>query len=134
MRYLLIFLLFLSACSRPTELTGEVYIVTAGRETVRLSNSPVYLHKLESVTPFLDLLKTAKPFDVFKDARPLPVAQTVTDAEGRFKLTLPPGRYAIEVFESRKVPGRGDESYWWLVPVTSDRVTLNNSNLINLTP
>ena len=136
MRALLLTLVLLFASCASFETTGEVFVVTAGRETVKLSNSSVYLHRLENVQPLIDRLKAGEDaFEVFKSSRDLlPIASAVTDSDGRFKIKVPStGRYVVEVSESRNV-GSTSEHYWWLVPVSSDKVTLNNSNLISLTP
>jgi hypothetical protein len=130
MRYALLLLLLLSACARQTEITGEVYVVTEGRQTVKLSGSQVFIRHKSDLS-VLEKMTKENALEVLRTL-PAPVAVTTTDSEGRFKIAVPPGEYAIEVEETRAI-GRDKEFYCWLVPANG-HVVLNNSNLINLTP
>lgn len=80
----------------------------------------------------LKILGLDAPYRYFEG---LPTAVSIgkTDADGRFTLSLPHGKYAIAATSSRKV-FEGSESYCWLVWVDTSfpnqSLTLSNDNLI----
>ena len=70
---------------------------------------------------------TADP-NVYAYLDPLPeqIDKTVTDSEGRFSLTLPPGEYALLAVEHRDIGGK-KEFYQWLVKAQPKTVLTNNN-------
>lgn len=63
---------------------------------------------------------------------PTPIGISKTDADGKFTLSLPPGKYAIAATSSREV-FKNTESYYWLVWVNisspNQSLMLSNDNL-----
>lgn len=62
----------------------------------------------------------------FFESLPTPIDISKTDADGKFTLSLPPGKYAIAATSSREV-FKNTESYYWLVWVNT---SLRNQSLI----
>jgi hypothetical protein len=56
--------------------------------------------------------------------------QTITDSEGRFSISLPPGDW-IAVAESRRSIGRSEERYYWTLPARGDKpLLMTNQNMV----
>lgn len=125
---LLCCLLFAVACgpSKNVKIEGEVYVVTEGRETVKLAGSDVSVYRLEDVEKMVDDHKS----DVYDHLMQLPresFETVTTDSEGRFSFTLPPGEYAVFSLQTRQAGSRR-EAYHWLVKA-QPKTTLSNNNL-----
>ncbi|MFA6203367.1 MAG: hypothetical protein WC710_09320 [Gallionella sp.] len=62
---------------------------------------------------------------------PLAVSASKTDVDGKFKLDLPAGRYALAAKSSRKIYGETEEYYWlvWVNVTSNQFVMLSNDNL-----
>jgi hypothetical protein len=113
--------------SSTVEVSGEIYVVTAGRETVPLTGAKVYAFRLADVRSHL--LRTASDASPLEQMKGLePHGDAVADSSGRFSIRVPRGEYAIGAVEHRQV-GEKTEYYQWLVPATSSPVTLSNNNL-----
>ena len=73
--------------------------------------------------------------DYFLDGLPAAIASAKTDADGKFKLTIPRrGRYGVVVRASRDLL-KGQETYFWFVWVSLDsepskRLRLSNDNMM----
>jgi len=85
---------------------------------------------------YAKLLKQSDYFDsaqFYFEGLPTPVGTSKTDADGKFALSVPAGKYVIAANSSRDV-GKDTESYFWLVLVdTTSRpnqsVMLSNDNM-----
>lgn len=75
-------------------------------------------------------LKGAKYFEKL----PTPTAVAKTDADGRFTLTLPLGKYVIAAKSSRRLSKTDSEFYFWLVRLDTSSINqslmLSNDNLL----
>jgi hypothetical protein len=72
--------------------------------------------------------------EFFFEGLPQAIASSKTDADGKFSLQLPSGRFGIAAHSSRKI-GDTKESYYWLVwltvgPRAVKRIMLSNDNMI----
>lgn len=70
--------------------------------------------------------------EYYLEALPTPIGISKTDVDGKFTLSLPPGKYAITAKSSRKVFA-GSESYCWFVWVDTSHnqsLILSNDNLL----
>lgn len=69
---------------------------------------------------------------LYFEGMPTPTSSTKTDADGKFTLTLPAGKYVVAAKSSRQVVGES-EFYHWLVWVdtssTNNSLMLSNDNL-----
>ena len=94
-----------------TEIDGQIFVVTQGAGTYKLSLVSVFVQKQSGE----------------------PVATVKTDADGKFSLKLPRGEYAFKAYASRKVWDE-TEFYEWDVPVrleqAKQQVFLSNDNVI----
>lgn len=128
---LLITALFLASCSpRTVEITGEVYITTKGRSTVKMSGTAIHVLDYQAVKDVMERSYTSDLYEYLKQMPP-PIAGTNTDADGKFAIKLKPGRYVLTSLDQRDVGGQ-TEFYQWLVLVDAPadtKITLNNSNL-----
>jgi hypothetical protein len=64
MRYALLLLVVLTACSSKasvSEVSGEIFIVTKGRATVKMSGTPVYFLPLREVESHIQLKTLENP-------------------------------------------------------------------------
>ena len=127
MRFLLLALMLVSCAPSSQKIEGEVFIVTEGRQTVRLANSEVSAYRLADFQKLLAEKGTADP-NVYSYLEPLPeqIDSTVTDSEGRFSFTLPPGEYVLLAVEHRDIGGK-KEFYQWLVKAQPKTVLTNNN-------
>ena len=179
----------------PSKLTGQVFIVTRGRDNVKLALVDIVLieerlilqhikeksesgsAKKQALLPnftkikedygaaknlheiatkerrpfketqelFKDVLANARKYDEAKaeinrydspeyyfDSIPPGLVTTKTDADGRFSMSLPKGRFALAANTNRRV-GSDTEQYYWLVWVETASpeisVMLSNDNL-----
>ncbi len=65
-------------------------------------------------------------FTFFPDAE----FRSMTDSDGRFSISLPPGDW-IAVVESRRAIGSSEERYYWAVPTDSkNTLLLTNQNMV----
>ncbi len=137
----LILLLLIPACSSKkvapeSIVSGEIFITTKGRDTIRLSAATVALFPLLDMEKHLDAKRgedanKSKDWEFYLGGLPDPPYRTTTDSNGKFSLTVKPGQYAVLVLDSRKVIMH-DESYQWLVRIDAMKnvnVTLDNNNL-----
>lgn len=109
------------------EISGEIYVVTAGRETIPMTGAKVYAFSLaDARSHLLRVASDATPLEQMKGLDPQ--GDAVADSSGRFTIRVPRGEYAIGAVEHRQV-GDKTEYYQWLVPATSSPVTLSNNNL-----
>jgi hypothetical protein len=136
MRYLLL-LVLVAACAPPSNsvISGEIFVVTASRQSVKLAGSIIYVHPGIETAGYLSRSSESDTLKVLADI-PSPVSQTVADSEGRFRISVPRGSYYLVVIEKRAIVGT-TEFYAWLVPVDAMKdvsINLDNSNLISLTP
>jgi hypothetical protein len=71
--------------------------------------------------------------ETYFEQLPSPVAVSKTDPDGRFKLSVPKGRYVIAAKSSRTV-GDATEHYYWLVRIEASggpaSLMLSNDNLV----
>jgi hypothetical protein len=135
MRFLFVFALFLSACSVSGELTGEIYVVTNGRDTIKLSGSYIFLvpYNAKTLAKAAEFEKTGN-IDILRD-KDLASIQTITaDADGKFRLTAPRGKYFISAMETRGPIGNQQFFHWFVPVIIPGTVTLNNDNMQDLTP
>jgi multidrug resistance efflux pump len=85
---------------------------------------------------YLELLKQQRllrnPSAFFANL-PKPAARTKTDADGRFRLPVPPGKHVIAAHSDRRLLN-GTEEYFWLLSVDSaspdQALMLTNDNLV----
>jgi hypothetical protein len=133
MRYALLLCVLFVSCSAPrqAEITGDIYVVTRGRDTVKLSGSNVYL--LDHFLTQNHIAQNAheNKYDILSGL-PRSLYATTADAGGQFRIAVAPDKYFVLVIEQRAVFDT-TEFYQWLVPVdaTKDvKITLNNSNLM----
>lgn len=56
--------------------------------------------------------------------------KTITDSEGRFSISLPPGDW-IAVAESRRSIGKSEERYYWTLPAKANKpLLMTNQNMV----
>lgn len=103
-------------------VSGQVFIQTVGAGPYKFGNVTVYAFQADC----LDLLKapTGTP------QLPKPIAQTVTDADGKFKLTVPKGaQYFLFAQAQRGLLDGSTERFEWHVPASEikyiDQVNLS---------
>lgn len=90
-------------------ISGQVFIQTVGLASYKLGNVAVYAFQADS----LELLNA--PIGI--PQLPKPIAQTVTDADGRFKLTVPKGTpYFLFAQAERGMSDGTTERFEWHVP------------------
>lgn len=90
----------------------------------RLRTTKEYLDSLEDYEYF-----SSGPY--YFETRPVSRFEGKSDADGRFRLLLPEGRYALTASASRMV-GQKTEGYYWLIWIDvrgHQSVTLSNDNL-----
>jgi hypothetical protein len=129
-----------SGCSskpKETELTGEIFIATRGRENFKLGAVTVSVIPLIKAEDYIAGKKVADSGKNMTSAwyfsgLPSSIAQTTTNSDGKFVLNLPRGEYALAATASRRV-FKDTENYYWLVRVSADKekqtVILSNVNL-----
>jgi hypothetical protein len=70
--------------------------------------------------------------DYYFSGLPDPLAEAETDADGKFTMTVPPGKYVLAARATRSVL-LSDEHYWWMIKfdmgTLSRSVLLSNDNL-----
>ena len=97
-----------------TQLEGEVFIVTRGRDNVKLGLNQVRFYKIHIPTNEIE-----KKFFA------------ITNSDGKFSIKLPQGTYKILAESEREVFGK-TEKYAWRIPITLNQekqsVTLSNNN------
>jgi hypothetical protein len=129
---LLVTVLFVSCAPKTRTISGEIFIVTNGRQAVKMAGTAIFVLPLDQTE---DALHTQRIRDVANDmtvyeylqALPKPIARTRADSEGKFSITVPAGEYALTAVEQRNVIEK-DEFYQWVVKA-SDHITLSNDNL-----
>ncbi len=95
---------------RPTEYSGEMFMGAPGPDSFKLAGMPVFALPPEALKVFATPAASAAKYDL-----PAPLAQTTTDAAGRFTLTLPANqKFVIFAQSRRRAGGRVDESEWRL--------------------
>ncbi len=138
--FLACLLAIFSGCAstpKEAELTGEIFIATRGGQNFKLGAVKVSAIPLVKTEDYIagrkvaDADKNKTSAWYFRDLPPS-VAQTTTDSEGKFVLSVPTGEYAIAATASRDIVGE-TETYHWLVKVNVNKekqtVTLSNVNL-----
>lgn len=127
------------ACQREATVTGEIYVVTAGRETIKLSGTRIYFVPLYDVEQHFYQKRIVDDVLYPKDARfylndmPLGNIFVSSDSDGKFLVKLPKGQY-VAVAETSRELFQSAESYYWLVKIDTNietPVTLNNANLLD---
>lgn len=116
----------------PRTISGEIFIITKGRQTVKLSGARISVQRLQET---LDAIHRAEESDIghtfriydYQRAFPGTEAATTADADGKFSITVPAGQYALVADEERAVFDKS-EYYHWVVEA-ADHTTLSNSNL-----
>lgn len=71
--------------------------------------------------------------DAFAKPWPKVLASTQTDADAKFKLTVPAGQPAALAVRASRTVGKEEERYYWFLPVPPDAkgpVHLSNANLL----
>lgn len=112
---------------------GQVFVATLGGENVKLGSVRVRAFPIESLAKFEHTHSQVIEL-------PAPFATTVTDAEGRFTLTVPGTAPFFIMAQSGRHLGRRNRSYIgdteiydWRIPASEikdpDNVLLNNRNL-----
>jgi hypothetical protein len=141
--FLISVLLTALACKQQTVLSGEVFVVTAGRENVKLALVEIKAIPEEEINAYLKARYTEikgypvpSPNAVEKYFSGLPsgTATAMTNADGKFTITLPKGRFVLAAQSFRRVFD-STENYYWLVWVKSDGrqpppLILSNHNLV----
>lgn len=107
--------------------------LAAFRRTLSSDNRKVVI----SISAYWDLL--LDKWDYFDaggylfEKLPASIADSKTDADGKFSFSLPPGRYVLAANSSRNVSDKVVERYYWLVWVNTSSsnhsVMLSNDNL-----
>ena len=109
----------LSGCSSNeyADLDGEVFVVTRGRENVRLALTQILVGETGVNAP-------TYPTEF--------VASTMTNSDGKFNVRLPKGKYRLFARATRSILGMV-EKYEWVVDVDlvngHQTVILSNHNL-----
>ncbi|MCD9188614.1 MAG: hypothetical protein LUM44_19505 [Pyrinomonadaceae bacterium] len=71
---------------------------------------------------------------VYFENPPKAAAETMTDADGKFKVTIPNGDYAVMLAGDRKFDNKAPEYYLWIVNVEAKgepvKITLTNANMV----
>ncbi len=142
--FILAFLVLSTACgSKEGQLTGEVFIVTRGGQNVRLGLVEVRAIPAETLTPFIIAkMAPAKEEELnapeyFFEGLPVAVASAMTDADGKFSMTLNrKQRYALAAHATRNI-GDTTEKYFWLFWVSLDgkgskRILISNDTLFEV--
>lgn len=105
-------------------LTPEQASKTDKLEDIALSKKGIYI-TIRNQVAYLDSVK------YYFEKLPAQLVASKTDADGKFTLTLPTGKYALAAKSSRDVFGT-TENYYWLVWVDtsapSHSVMLSNDN------
>ncbi len=101
-------------------LEGEVFVVTRGRENVKLALVQIIICETGVNAP-------TYPTDF--------VANTVTNSDGKFSVHLSKGMYRLFATATRSIPFGTVEKYEWVIDVNlvNDRQTIMLSNH-NLSP
>lgn len=130
-------LAMLSGCGEK-EITGQIFVVTQGKDNIKLALVTVGAIPLEEFDQYLKVPghTVTRGFgneDFFIENLPQPKFISKTDADGKFALTLPKGKYAITANSSRNIFG-SSETYHWLVYVdtssSNQLLILSNDNLL----
>ena len=125
------------ACKTPeSNIEGEVFIVTQGRDNIKLAGTNVFAIPNKEAAEFFNqktlIDKTPKKDGEFYfSGLPLPKASAITDSDGKYKMTVPAGEYVIVARDSRKVFDK-TEYYYWFVKVKAEsdtKLSLSNNNM-----
>ena len=139
--FITLLLALLVGCSkdpqvREFEISGQIFIVTKGRENVKLGLVGVHALSDEQLkTAVVAALggKTTAPTADFVDRlfTHLPPPSAKTDADGQFNLKAK-GKVWLLAREKRKV-GNSDETYLWIVATEGDsgKLLLSNDTVLN---
>jgi hypothetical protein len=144
--------LFIS-CHRQTTVNGSVFIVTKGKENIKLGLVQVsaipeqavlkYLQRLQEVAAkrasgitmayYLSYPDMAKML-IFDDL-PAELAVATTDADGKFTMRLPANTPIVLAAHSSRSAGNTTEEYYWLcrfsVSSSGNTILLSNQNLLS---
>lgn len=128
-------LAMLSGCGEK-EMTGQIFVVTQGKDNIKLALVTVGAIPQEEFDQYLKAPGRNRGFgneDFFIKNLPQPKFISKTDADGKFALTLPSGKYVITANSSREVFG-STETYHWLVTVDTSNINqplvLSNDNFL----
>lgn len=71
--------------------------------------------------------------DYYFDGLPNGISKTNTDADGRFSLSLPAGKFALAAHAKRELYQSTEEYFWliWVSPEKNMSLMLSNNNLMN---
>ena len=146
--FLILCVFALASCNRVGPVTGSVFIVTRGGESVKMSLVQVHVIPAQSVLDYLtekwpriraaEIEKT-EPLDRVMDATivdlPTGIKRADTDADGRFTVELPANKDFFLTAESSRIVEGEAEKYFWLVYLPASRkesepVLLSNNNLL----
>lgn len=104
---------------------GQVFIATRGGTNVKLGGVKVRVFGLESLSQFETNANTI--------ALPKPIATVLTDADGKFSVSVPAERTVFIFAQGQRLVGRDQEIYTWTVAEkqieSPGNVLLTNSNL-----
>jgi len=119
--------LCLGACT--SKVSGDVFIATNGAGVYKLGAVQMKFFRKSGVPN----LKSDEKTDWDKLS---PVAETTTDSEGRFTVTLPHGDYIVVAHAYRLLTGHvRAELYNWEAPLSvsgsETKLSLNNQNLLD---
>lgn len=137
--FLLLLFCFASvACKHEAHVSGEIYIVTRGHDTIKLSATNIFFVPLKDVEEHLhnrNVVDVTDHEEVYFYLKDMPASKyaAYSDADGKFSVELPAGQYAAFALSQRRVFDT-TEFYQWLVKVDANgetRLTLNNGNLVD---
>lgn len=113
--------------AKPLDITGEVFVVTRGRDNVRLGDTAIVAYPLNAARSALEFSRPVMP---------APVASTRTDADGGFRFKLRREDLPVLITaEASRLVGRTTERYIWRVSSEDapdlNHVVLTNSNMLD---
>ena len=122
-------------CSREREISGQIFIVTKGRDNVKLGLVGVHViseKELRTVAAKVLLAQSAASTLPLRDSlfANLPPPAVKTDADGQFTIRAR-GKSWLLARAERKA-GSGDETYLWVVSTEGQptKLLLSNDNLL----
>ncbi len=137
-----------AAAVKTSTLSGQVFLTTMGAGAYKFSGATVTAFRFEDYEAAERNFRTLSPglssgagndslllrtwIKVLNDYTP--VAVTTTDAEGKYRMTLPPGQRVFLFCTASRVRaavgGAASETKYWIVPVPagSNRQDLNSDN------
>lgn len=124
-------LLFLLGNSAPaSKVEGEIFITTSIGEKLPFNETSVLLLKKSDAKRLRDVRLT-RNLSLLKKHLATVKPVTVTDANGKFSLSVSSGDYVIAVLADRMIDGE-QQVFFWLYEFndkTGGHISLNNNNL-----